>query len=161
MENLDIFEPMQHPGHLVRRLHQICVAVFLDLASPYNITHIQFAVLKAIEKFPNIDQTTLAKIVALDRQTTSNLVIRLHERELIERTRKYKRSNSLTITDFGRELINNMQPKIKIVDETILQPLTDSERKDLIILLKKLVDKNNDLSRAPYEPSALKNKNVY
>lgn len=160
MENLDIFEPMQHPGHLVRRLHQICVAVFLDVASPHNITHIQFAALKAIEKFPNIDQITLAKIVALDRQTTSNLVIRLHERGLIERKRKYKRSNSLTITNTGIDLINSMQPKIKIVDETVLQPLTNKERKDLIILLKKLVDQNNDLSRAPYEPSALKSKNI-
>lgn len=143
------FEPMNHPGHLARRLHQICVAVFLDAAKDYNLTHIQFATLLAVERFPGIDQTRVAKLVALDRQTASNVITRLHQNGLIERTRKDKRTNALQITGAGRALIDVMQPRINGIDDIILGPLSASERDTLMVLLKKLVSSNNDLSRAP------------
>lgn len=144
------FEPMNHPGHLVRRLHQICVAVFLDASKAYNLTHVQFATLLAIERFPGVDQTRVAKLVALDRQTTSNVVTRLSQNGLIERTRRDKRTNALQITGAGRALIEVMQPRIEGIDDIILGPLTASERETLMALLRKLVNSNNDLSRAPH-----------
>jgi len=140
---------MKHPGHLARRLHQICVAVFLDAAKDYNLTHIQFATLLAIERFPGIDQTRVAKLVALDRQTASNVLTRLNQNGLIERTRKDKRTNALQITGAGRALIDVMQPRIRGIDDIILGPLSTSEREVLMVLLQKLVNSNNDLSRAP------------
>ena len=145
------FEPMNHPGHLVRRLHQICVAVFLDAAKDYNITHVQYATLKAIERFPGVDQTRVGKLVALDRQTTSNVVTRLQQNGLIERTRKDKRTYALHITGPGRALIEVMQPRIAEIDEVILGPLSPDERQTLMSLLQKLVNSNNELSRAPLE----------
>lgn len=144
------FEPMNHPGHLVRRLHQICVAVFLDSARDYNLTHVQFATLMAIDRFPGIDQTRVGKLVALDRQTTSNVVTRLHQNGLIERTRKDMRTNALHITGAGRALIDVMTPRTERIDETILSPLSPDERATLMVLLKKLVEGNNELSRAPH-----------
>lgn len=140
---------MNHPGHLARRLHQICVAVFLDAAKDYNLTHIQFATLLAIERFPGIDQTRVAKLVALDRQTASNVLTRLNQNGLIERTPKDKRTNALQITGAGRALIDVMQPRIKGIDDIILGPLSTTEREVLMVLLQKLVNSNNDLSRAP------------
>lgn len=144
------FEPMNHPGHLVRRLHQICVAVFLDAAKAYNLTHVQFATLVAIEQFPDIDQTNVAKLVALDRQTVSNVVKRLCEHGLIERKHKDKRTYSLQITGAAKALIEVMQPRIADIDNIILGPLSASERETLMYLLKKLVNENNELSRAPH-----------
>jgi len=149
------FEPMNHPGHLVRRLHQICVAVFLDAAKDYNITHVQYATLKAIERFPGVDQTRVGKLVALDRQTTSNVVTRLQQNGLIERTRKDKRTYALHITGPGRALIEVMQPRIAEIDEVILGPLSPDERQTLMSLLQKLVNSNNELSRAPLEADVL------
>lgn len=140
---------MNHPGHLARRLHQICVAVFLDAAKDYNLTHIQFATLLAIERFPGIDQTRVAKLVALDRQTASNVLTRLHQNGLIERRPKDKRTNALQITGAGRALIDVMQPRIQGIDDIILGPLSTGEREVLMVLLQKLVNSNNDLSRAP------------
>lgn len=144
-----IFEPMNHPGHLVRRLHQICVAVFLDAAKEYNLTHVQYATLQAIKRFPDIDQARVGKLVALDRQTVSNVVNRLSQNGLIERKAKDKRTNALQITGAARALIEVMQPRIQTVDEIILGPLSVDERETLMVLLKKLVDSNNELSRAP------------
>lgn len=144
-----IFEPMNHPGHLVRRLHQICVAVFLDAAKEYNLTHVQYATLQAIKRFPDIDQARVGKLVALDRQTVSNVVNRLSQNGLIERKAKDKRTNALQITGAARALIEVMQPRIQTVDEIILGPLSADERETLMALLKRLVDSNNELSRAP------------
>lgn len=143
------FEPMNHPGHLVRRLHQICVAVFLDAAKQYNLTHVQFAALMAIQRFPGIDQTRMGKLIALDRQTTSNVLTRLNDKGLIEKKQKDKRTNALYLTGGGRGLIDAMQPRIQGIDEVILQPLAPAERHTFMALLKKLVGDNNELSRAP------------
>lgn len=150
------FEPMNHPGHLVRRLHQICVAVFLDAAKDYNLTHVQFATLLAIERYPDIDQTRVGKLIALDRQTISSVVTRLSQNGLIERKRKDKRTNALQITGAARALIEVMQSRIEAVDETILGPLSAPERETLMVLLKKLVNSNNELSRAPHEVASLR-----
>src|SRR5690606_17978471 len=79
------FEAPHHPGHLVRRLHQICVSVFLDEARDFQLTHIQYAALQAIHHTPGIDQVSLGRMVALDRQTTSNVIKRLAEKGLVEK----------------------------------------------------------------------------
>lgn len=146
------FEPMNHPGHLVRRLHQICVAVFLDAAKDYNLTHVQFAALMAVQRFTGIDQTRMGKLIALDRQTTSNVLTRLADKGLVERRRKDKRTNALYLTGGGRALIDAMQSRIQGIDDVILQPLSHSERHTFMTLLKKLVGDNNELSRAPLVP---------
>ncbi len=149
------FEPMRHPGHLVRRLHQICVAVFLDAAKDYNLTHVQFATLVAIERFPEIDQTRVGKLVALDRQTISNVMTRLSQKGLIERKQKDKRTNSLQITGAARALIEVMQPRVQSIDDIILGPLSESEKEVFMTLLQKLVAGNNELSRAPHTAAEL------
>lgn len=145
------FDPIAHPGYLVRRLHQICVSVFLDTAKDYNLTHIQFATLVAVLHFPGIDQRRLGKLIALDRQSTSNVITRLAQRRLIVRKRKDKRTNSLHLTGSAEKLLEAMRPRIKTIDDTILTPLTAKERQTFMELLTKLVSHNNELSRAPYE----------
>ncbi len=148
------FEPTNHPGHLVRRLHQICVAVFLDAAKDYDLTHVQFAALLAVERYPDIDQTSVAKLVALDRQTTSNVVTRLMAKGLIERRQKDKRTSALRITGAAKALIDVMQPRVNAIDETILGPLSEPEKETFMLLLRKVVGSNNALSRAPHLSAA-------
>jgi DNA-binding MarR family transcriptional regulator len=145
------FDPIAHPGYLVRRLHQICVSVFLDAAQDSNLTHIQFAALVAILHFPGIDQGRLGKLIALDRQSTSNVITRLSHRYLVERRQKDKRTLALYLTKRATRLLEVMRPRIKTIDDTILMPLAAKERKTFMALLTKLVSHNNDLSRAPYE----------
>jgi DNA-binding MarR family transcriptional regulator len=148
-KNKDGFAPLDHPGHLVRRLHQICVSVFLDKSSEYGLTHIQYAALLAVQFAPGIDQGRLGKLIAIDRQTTSNVVNRLSEKGLLERKQKDKRTNALFLTGAAKALIRVMQQHEAEIDETILKPLSTKERLAFMKLLTKLVSANNDLSRAP------------
>jgi DNA-binding MarR family transcriptional regulator len=143
------FEPPAHPGYLVRRLHQICVSVFLDISSEYGLTHIQYAALQAVQFAPGIDQARLGRLIATDRQTTSNVVSRLSEKGLLQRKQKDKRTNALYLTGSAKALIRVMQPHVPEIDDTILKPLSATERTVFMRLLTKLVSANNDLSRAP------------
>ena len=143
-------ERMFHrPGHLVRRLHQICVSVFLNEAEDLNLTALQFAALKGIEKSPGIEQISLARSIAIDRQTASNVLGRLEKRGLIRKRDKDKRTKALFLTSKGEDIIRSMAGRTEKIDELILSPLNKTERAHFLDTLLRLVDTNNELSRAP------------
>ena len=139
----------RRPGHLVRRLHQICVSVFIREAEDLNLTSLQFAALKGIEKSPGIDQTSLARSIAIDRQTASNVLGRLEKRDLIRKHDKDKRTKALFLTPTGEKIICAMADRTDKIDELILSPLKKAEREQFLDTLLRLVDTNNELSRAP------------
>ena len=75
----------QRPGFLIRRLHQIHVALFQDACGAFEITPLQYSLLSALAVRETADQTTLAADIALDRTTTTGALKRLAARKLVER----------------------------------------------------------------------------
>ena len=75
----------RRPGFMIRRAHQIAVAIFLEEARESRITPTQYGVLLILERRPAIDQNTLARLLGLDRSTTGLVVRKLAERGLIAR----------------------------------------------------------------------------
>src|SRR5438445_1988063 len=73
------------PGYLIRRLHQIHVALFQEKCAAFAITPLQYSLLSALAVRGTADQTTLAADVALDRTTTTGALKRLQSRAFIER----------------------------------------------------------------------------
>ena len=67
----------QRPGYLIRRLHQIHVALFQEQCAAYEITPLQYSLLTALAKRGTADQTALAQDIALDRTTTTGALKRL------------------------------------------------------------------------------------
>src|SRR5215472_9909003 len=74
---------IEMPGHLIRRLHQISFALFLDQAKTFDVTPVQYAALVAINRHPGIDQTTLFNIIAFDRTTIGGVFGRLQRKKLM------------------------------------------------------------------------------
>jgi DNA-binding MarR family transcriptional regulator len=138
------------PGHLLRRAHQIAVAIFLDEFKD-DITPIQYATLVAIADKPGIDQQTLAKSVAIDRSTIAVLLNRMENQRLIVRRRpkRDRRMKELFITEAGKGLLGVPHSLLDRVGERILMPLSPIERRHFIELLLRVVNANNHLSRAP------------
>ena len=63
----------QHaPGHLIRRAHQLAVAVFMEETAGFDVTPVQFAILNALIDDPGEDQVTLAGRVAFDAATSGS-----------------------------------------------------------------------------------------
>jgi len=139
------------PGHLVRRLHQIAVSIFLEQTRGFRITPVQYSALMAIRAFPGIDQRGLARIIAFDRSTIGSVVERLERRGLITREtdRADRRYKALYLTPRGAQLLRDMQPAAIAVGEKLLAPLSERDRKTFMRIVAKTVHLNNALSRAP------------
>lgn len=143
-------------GHLVRRLHQISVAVFADrmAAAGVDLTPVQFATLHATQTHPGIDQASLAGLIAYDKATLGGVVDRLEARGYLRRevSQTDRRARSLFITEDGEALFERVVPLVKEAQSDILSGLDDTEVATLLGLLKKTTDAGNALSRAPLKP---------
>ena len=91
------------PGFLVRRLHQIHYALFFEECKSQNVTPVQYGMLTAVSVLPDLDQTSIAEEVGLDRTTTADVLKRLEDRGLIERRANPadKRTRHVRLTEEG------------------------------------------------------------
>lgn len=139
------------PGYYIRRLHQISVAIFLQQTEAFGITPVQFAALQTVGNSPQIDQRTLARTVGLDTSTIAGVIDRLESRGLLVRgaSADDRRVRQLTLTDAARQLLAEVAPAMLKAQQLILEPLVQEEQVEFIRLLRQLVTKNNELSRAP------------
>ncbi len=139
------------PGHHIRRLHQIAVAIFLQETAAHGITPVQYAALQTVGNQPGIDQRTLAGSIGLDTSTVAGVIDRLEARGLLLRgaSPQDRRVRLLTLTDEGTALLAAVQPDMQTAQQRILSPLSRAERAEFMRMLRQLVDANNELSRAP------------
>jgi DNA-binding MarR family transcriptional regulator len=68
----------------MRRAHQIAVSTFHETHGRH-VTPVQYAILRALQDNPGIDQVTLAQRVALDTSTTADIATRLESKGWIAR----------------------------------------------------------------------------
>jgi MarR family transcriptional regulator, lower aerobic nicotinate degradation pathway regulator len=141
------------PGHHIRRLHQIAVAIFLQEAEDTGLTPVQYAVLHSTAVQPQIDQRTLAATIGQDTSTIGGVVDRLEARALLQRNAAPgdRRLRLLTLTAAGHALLHQATPGMLRAQERILQPLPKAQRAEFMRMLRVLVKANNELSRAPSE----------
>src|SRR5271156_1960829 len=101
----------QRPGFLIRRLHQIHVALFQERCAAFEITPLQYSLLTALAKRGTADQTTLAADIALDRTTTTGALRRLQSRRFVDRApaRHDRRSQVCRLTRAGPALLRKME----------------------------------------------------
>jgi MarR family transcriptional regulator, lower aerobic nicotinate degradation pathway regulator len=153
---------LEMPGHLIRRLHQISFALFVDQAKASDVTPVQYAALAAINNHPGIDQTTLSNVIAFDRTTIGDVVGRLEKKKLIRRKTGAldRRTKSLHITPEGERLIKHIAPAVKATQRLILEPLKPGERAAFLRMLKHLVHLNNAHSRAPMRPQETRHRRL-
>ena len=141
------------PGHHIRRLHQIAVAIFLQETEQHGVTPVQYAALQAVGNTPGIDQRTLARSIGFDTSTIAGVIDRLEARGLMQRSASPgdKRVRLLSLTDEGKALLDAIEPAMLRAQERILEPLPERQRAEFMRMLRVLVTANNELSRAPSE----------
>jgi DNA-binding MarR family transcriptional regulator len=139
------------PAHLLRRCHQIAVALFLESCAELDLTPMQYAILRAADAEPNLDQISLAGLVALDRSNAARLCAGLEKRGLLRRARDRvdRRALRLSTTAPGKLLLARAEDAVDAVQEALLAPLAASERAAFIAALHKITEAHNEASRAP------------
>ncbi|MEY4884677.1 MAG: hypothetical protein RIS34_2531 [Pseudomonadota bacterium] len=135
------FDFQQAPGHLIRRAHQISVAIFMGETVGYDVTPVQFALLNALMDTPGQDQITLAGRVAFDAATSGSVIGRMEAKGWIRREADVqdKRRKLLWLTNDGEKVALQMKRAVSRVQSRLLEPLDATERQQFTGLLDKLV----------------------
>ncbi len=139
------------PGNLLRRCHQISVAIFLKQCQALELTQLQYIILSALEERGTLEQSRIGRLTALDRNTTAVVVRKLEERGLVTRRRneRDRRALLVSLTEEGRALRRQAEAGAAATQEELTLPLSESEREMLCALLQRIADENNALSRVP------------
>ena len=139
------------PGHLIRRLQQMAVAVFMQETDAYGLTPVQYSVLQGIENASGIDQKTLARSIGFDTSTIGSVIDRLEVRGWVKRNSspEDKRVRLLTLTEEGHQLLEAVVPSMLLAQERMLDPLSKKDRVEFMRMLRILVTSNQGTSRVP------------
>jgi MarR family transcriptional regulator, lower aerobic nicotinate degradation pathway regulator len=134
------FDFSQAPGYLIRRAHQTSMAIFAEELAAYEVTALQFAILQALVDEPGADQITVAQRVALDAATSGSVIMRLEERGWLRRepSATDRRRKLLWLTAEGEKFALEMKKPARKVQQRLLDALTETEREQLVMLLKRV-----------------------
>lgn len=129
------------PGHLIRRAHQLAVSTFHETHGR-QVTPVQYAILRALQAAPGIDQVTLADKVALDTSTTADIATRLEAKGWIVRELLPRRQRALRLTPEGEAVLADMLPRVVPMYRQLLEALEPDEQVEFLRLLRKFVHLN-------------------
>jgi DNA-binding MarR family transcriptional regulator len=142
---------MDRVGFLIRRLHQIHVALFVQQADGMDITTIQFTALSVLHQSGEIDQSVLAVQVGMDRTNVSEVVRRLASRGYVKVriNPTHGRRRLIALTPAGLAFLKKADDCARIAQDRTIAPLSPGERRIFADLLRRLVQEQNALGRAP------------
>jgi DNA-binding MarR family transcriptional regulator len=142
---------LARPGFLIRRLHQIHTALFLEETQEFNITPVQYSLMTALNEHGEIDQVGLSEEIGLERTNVADVIERLQARGLLVRrqSEEDRRVKLLKLTVKGRNLVRRMEAAVHRAHERTIDHLSEAEREVLLAQLIRLVDAKNDHGAAP------------
>ena len=137
------------PGYLIRRLHQIHLALFLEECKAYKVTPVQYSVLAALGNRV-LDQVSLGGELGLDRTNVADVLARLERRGLLSRRPDPDdtRARLAALTPKGKQLVQRLSGPLRRAQERLLAPLGRKEREAFVAMLAALVQANNAFGRA-------------
>ena len=132
----------RRPGFMVKRLHQVATAIFLEECGHCNMTPSQYQALCAIHEHPGIGQGALGKLTGQDRSTVSLVVQLLFDRGLIGRAvnSNDKRAASLRLSVSGVQMLREVAPAARQAQDRFLSALPEGKRAGFLALLHRLLD---------------------
>src|SRR5262245_3400495 len=141
---------------MIRRAHQIAVALFLEETGALKITTTQYGILFILHERPGIDQVSVAKLLGLDRSTTGMVVTKLEQAGLIGRGvgKEDRRRHSLALTRAGKAMLARLAGPAERAQARILSGLTPRERTQFLDMLHKLMRGHNGSTRVPLQAHA-------
>ena len=160
-------EPMTHaskdlarlyarPGFLLRRAHQISAAVFEDECNGVGLTPAQFGVMTVLASAPGLDQSSLARALGFDKVTVLRVLRGLEGRGLVHRSAalKSKRNMAVVLSQEGETLLQLAARPAERAYERLMEPLSQEQQAQLMLLLMELTQGLEDRARAAFVPPA-------
>jgi MarR family transcriptional regulator, lower aerobic nicotinate degradation pathway regulator len=137
------------PVALARRFAQICTAVVAETLDGEELTPLEYAVLAILNDDPDIDQSSLAARIGVDRNTSSVLVAQLEKRALIERrvNGADRRAWLLRLAKRGEEVHERIRPAMRADQRRLLDALAPAERERFLDQLVRIIKANESYAR--------------
>lgn len=125
--------------HLLRHLFQQHTALW-QTALP-ELTKPQYAVMRSIAEYPGIEQIVLMETAASTKATLAEMLSRMEAKGLVRRELDPtdKRRRFLFLTSRGEYLLNLSLPIGNSVDDKFLDKLSDEEREQFTLLIRKMI----------------------
>jgi len=123
--------------HLVEliALEDVRSALAARQTTPATVTAMIF-----IRDQPGCDQTTVGRLLSINRSSAMKLIDRLESRGFVERSAgRDRRSNGLYLTPAGMRFLSEMVVLLRRADAALCSSLDASERTELLRLLKKIL----------------------
>jgi DNA-binding MarR family transcriptional regulator len=141
MDALNLAWIRRTPGHLIRRSHQVAVALFMEDLADQDITPVQLAALTAVVDEDDLDATRLAELVAFDRSTVGSVLERLETKGWIEREYRDgdRRTKRLHATAAGRAKVRSLTEAMRDSQERLLAVFEPDEQVRFQELLAKFI----------------------
>jgi DNA-binding MarR family transcriptional regulator len=100
-----------------------------------------YRLLAALEEFGPASQADLGRGTGIDRSDVTGVLSELESRGLVERSvdPEHKRRNIVTVTPAGIAQLLELDRVIDDVQEQVLKPLTEAQRRQFIALMTKLL----------------------
>ena len=138
------------PGFLVRRLHQISVAIFLEEMADLGITPVQYGALMIVAASPGIDQSALAAELGVDRANAGDVLARLSKGGYLTRRplATDRRYIQLEMTKKGTLLLRNAAGRARKAQNRLLMSLTPKDRKAFVAMMSQVIAASNHVGRA-------------
>lgn len=144
------------PGFLLRRAHQIYVAIFEANFQPLALSPAQYSVMIALHDLRGVNQSDLAKAIGMNKVTVSQIVQALESRNWVtrEQTDIDRRQRRLTLTAAGRNALDQTAAMAEATYAEQMAPLSEPERQQLFKLLDRIVQRLEHRARTPFEPTS-------
>ncbi|MGH7026880.1 MarR family winged helix-turn-helix transcriptional regulator [Brevundimonas sp.] len=128
------------PSHLMHRVLQLALDIYVEEAGPDGLTQRQFAVLEAVSVRSGLTQTDLVKATGIDRSTLADLVARMTTKGLLERERSAldARAKAVRLSEAGQMALEAARPRVEAADKRILALLPKTKREGFLDLLTSL-----------------------
>jgi DNA-binding MarR family transcriptional regulator len=137
------------PAYLIRRLQMISTAIIAEAFEDEDMPVSQWAVLTILESHPEIDQSRLAELVAIDKTNTGRLIDQLEAKGFVERLPNDldRRVWRLRCSPLGHKVRNRLRSRALATQERLLSCLEPAQRELFIDLMSHVVSANEKYVR--------------
>jgi DNA-binding MarR family transcriptional regulator len=139
---------------MLRRAHQIAVALFLEEASALDVTTSQYGALFVLDRLGPLDIAGLGRRMGMDRSTSALVVSKLQAAGWVIMTTDTsdRRRKDIQLTPEGRAMLAALTGPALAARRRLLSAFTPEEAEDFLRLLDKFVTTFNGVIRTPIDP---------
>lgn len=130
----------QSPGFLLSRVGTAIQSAFKEILAHRQMRPLHFLVLTALSSEDGVSQQELCRALTIDSGNMVQLIDRLEELELAQRSPdpNDRRRHVVTITAAGRKALAGIGAQVAEMEQEFFSPLAEGERTRLVKTLGKL-----------------------